>query len=140
MVGQTAHCDLLDASSDDPKNYIPGGALTFYNRREWGFLVATWQVVCASDGDNTTDPPNMSMRVFVDGSEFASLRRYIVGGVLASSSSTDRRARYDRIWSGHVPLTGLSVGWHTIGLATYHEINGKQIRARIRNMKIAGIW
>jgi hypothetical protein len=141
MTGQTAHYDLLDTVAendpDEQKNYIPGASMTFYVRRNWSLLMLTFQAVAACDGLVTTEPPNMMFRGYVDGSRYNSLTRYIRGAL--SAGLTERYPRNDRIFSGHVDLTGLSVGWHSFGLAVYHEIPEKQIRVRIRNVKIVGI-
>lgn len=141
MVGQTAHYDLLDScvetSSDETRNYVPGGCMTFYVPRVWSWLITTFQIVCAGDEDITNDPPNMFMRFFVDGSAVLPQRRWLKGSL--DIGSGNRYPRNDRIWSGHHDLTGLSVGWHSIGIAIYHSLANRQMRARIRNIKLIGI-
>ncbi len=135
MVGKTQQLDFFgdtfptDVSAEGSHTPIPGNTINFYLEYAPSVIIFTWQL-CVISGTTKGGAKITSLQFEVDGTAASSAERTIPWANTALSIIPEK----NRVYSGHVLQTGLTVGWHTASLKLFTDTT-TLARVRVRNIK-----
>lgn len=144
MVGATGNLDYVGrlsfpSNSDDSDAFtpLPGASIDFYLPYDCSVVMVTWLINGATNlsYDGTTVA---ELKTFFDGTEGDKQFRTLPRSRDPAGSPLDwldpRYPHRDRFWNGHLMKQSVSKGWHSSSIRLF--TNGKDVRIRVRNMKI----
>lgn len=144
MVGATGNLDYVGrlsfpANNDDPEAFvaIPGASISFYLPYDCSAVMLTW-LICGATNLSYDGTTVAEMKMYFDESaadkQFRTLPRSRDPAGSPVYWLDPRYPHRDRFWNGHLLKQNVSKGWHSASIRLF--TNGKEVRVRIRNMKV----